>query len=120
MGTRFGEIIEELKGIGGSRFSHVTISGGNPLLHKGIGELIRLCHVEGWKVAVETQATFWQDWLLEVDDITLSPKPPSSGMVTDFVKLEIDTHGHKENLDAMVVQLNNGHDARFPLHAHVK
>ncbi len=82
------EIIEELKGIGGSRFSHVTISGGNPLLHKGIGELIRLCHVEGWKVAVETQATFWQDWLLEVDDITLSPKPPSSGMVTDFEKLD--------------------------------
>ncbi|MFC3212169.1 7-carboxy-7-deazaguanine synthase QueE [Planomicrobium okeanokoites] len=83
------EIIEELKEIGGQKFSHVTISGGNPLLHKGIGELIRLCHVEGWKVAVETQATFWQDWLLEVDDITLSPKPPSSGMVTDFEKLDV-------------------------------
>lgn len=91
-GTSFSrqpeEIIEELKRIGGGNFSHVTVSGGNPLLHKGIGELIRLCHEEGWKVAVETQATFWQDWLLKVDDVTLSPKPPSSGMVTDFDKLD--------------------------------
>lgn len=82
------EIIEELKQIGGQKFSHVTISGGNPLLHKGIGEFIGLCHEENWKVAVETQATIWQDWLLEVDDITLSPKPPSSGMITDFDKLD--------------------------------
>lgn len=82
------DIIDELKAIGGQSFSHVTISGGNPALHKGIGELVNLCHAEGWKVAVETQATFWQDWLLEVDDITLSPKPPSSKMVTDFNKLD--------------------------------
>jgi len=82
------EIIDELKAIGGQSFSHVTISGGNPALHKGIGELIDLCHDEGWKVAVETQASIWQDWLLKIDDITLSPKPPSSGMKTDFSKLD--------------------------------
>jgi 7-carboxy-7-deazaguanine synthase len=82
------EIIEELKAIGGQLFSHVTISGGNPALHKGIGELVDLCHAEGWKVGVETQASFWQDWLLNIDDITLSPKPPSSRMVTDFDKLD--------------------------------
>ncbi|MFJ7936430.1 7-carboxy-7-deazaguanine synthase QueE [Sporosarcina sp. NPDC096371] len=82
------EIIEELLSIGGKSFSHVTISGGNPALHKGIGELVDLCHAKGWKVAVETQASFWQDWLLNIDDITLSPKPPSSGMTTDFGKLD--------------------------------
>lgn len=82
------DIIDELKAIGGKSFSHVTISGGNPALHKGIGELVDLCHAEGWKVAVETQATFWQDWLLRIDDITLSPKPPSSTMITDFNKLD--------------------------------
>lgn len=82
------DIIEELKAIGGQSFSHVTISGGNPALHKGIGELVDLCHAEGWKVAVETQATFWQDWLLRIDDITLSPKPPSSKMTTDFSRLD--------------------------------
>ena len=68
------EIIEELQAIGGQSFSHVTISGGNPALHKGIGELVDLCHAQGWKVAVETQATFWQDWLLKIDDITLIPE----------------------------------------------
>lgn len=83
-----GEIIEELIRIGGKAFSHVTISGGNPALHKGIAELVDLCHQQGWKVAVETQASIWQDWLAAIDDITLSPKPPSSGMSTDFAKLD--------------------------------
>ena len=82
------EIIEELIQIGGQAFSHITISGGNPALHKGIAELVDLCHQQGWKVAVETQASIWQDWLAEIDDITLSPKPPSSGMSTDFAKLD--------------------------------
>ncbi|HSI66515.1 MAG TPA: 7-carboxy-7-deazaguanine synthase QueE [Planococcus sp. (in: firmicutes)] len=83
------EIIAELKEIGGAAFSHVTISGGNPALHKGIGELVDLCHDNGWKVGVETQASIWQDWMPKIDDITLSPKPPSSGMVTDFDKLDL-------------------------------
>ena len=74
---------------GGQAFSHVTISGGNPALHKGIGELVELCHRQGWKIAVETQASIWQDWLVKIDDITLSPKPPSSGMITDFIKLDL-------------------------------
>lgn len=82
------EIIQELKQIGGQAFSHVTISGGNPALHKGIGELVDLCHEQGWKIGVETQASIWQDWLTKIDDITLSPKPPSSGMKTDFQKLD--------------------------------
>lgn len=82
------EIIDELRNIGGQSFSHVTISGGNPVLHKGLDEFIDLCHAEGWKVAVETQASFWKDWLLKVDDITLSPKPPSSRMKTDLDKLD--------------------------------
>ncbi|RNF40838.1 7-carboxy-7-deazaguanine synthase QueE [Planococcus salinus] len=83
------EIIEELERIGGHAFSHVTISGGNPALHKGIGELVELCHEQEWKVGIETQASIWQDWLTEIDDITLSPKPPSSGMKTDFEKLDL-------------------------------
>ncbi|MBZ5201102.1 7-carboxy-7-deazaguanine synthase QueE [Planomicrobium chinense] len=82
------DIIEELKTIGGQAFSHVTISGGNPTLHKGIAELVALCHENGWKVGVETQGSIWQDWMPAIDDITISPKPPSSGMKTDFSKLD--------------------------------
>jgi len=83
------EIISSLKDIGGEAFSHITISGGNPALHKGLGELINKCHDQGWKVAIETQGSFWQDWLVDIDDVTISPKPPSSLMKTDFEKLDI-------------------------------
>ncbi len=82
------EIIHSLKEIGGEAFSHVTISGGNPALHKGLGEFIKQCHEQGWKVAIETQGSFWQDWLLDIDEVTISPKPPSSLMKTDMNKLD--------------------------------
>lgn len=95
------EIISSLKEIGGEAFSHITISGGNPALHKGIGELINQCHEQGWKVAIETQGSFWQDWLLDIDDVTISPKPPSSLMKTDFNKLDL----FMENLEDSNVSL---------------
>lgn len=82
------EIIHSLKKIGGESFSHITISGGNPALHKGLGELVNQCHDQGWKVAIETQGSFWQDWLVDIDDVTISPKPPSSLMKTDLTKLD--------------------------------
>ena len=59
----------------------LTISGGNPALYE-LGNV-----VAGWKewatagqVAVETQGSKWKDWLVDVDMLTVSPKPPSSGM----------------------------------------
>lgn len=114
------EIIEELKRIGGSRFSHVTISGGNPLLHKGIGELVSLCHDENWKVAVETQATIWKDWLLEVDDITLSPKPPSSGMVTDFDKLDVFMENLQDSNASLKIVIFDETDFEFAGQVHLR
>ena len=36
----------------------------------------------GYQVAVETQGSVWRDWLARVDRLTISPKPPSSGMAT--------------------------------------
>ncbi|WP_227937710.1 7-carboxy-7-deazaguanine synthase QueE [Alkalihalobacillus deserti] len=82
------DIVSELERIGGECFSHVTISGGNPALHKGIGELIDLCHQRGWKTAIETQGSIWQDWMKKIDDVTISPKPPSSMMETNFNELD--------------------------------
>ncbi|MNB84372.1 7-carboxy-7-deazaguanine synthase [compost metagenome] len=70
-------------------FDHVTISGGNPaLIGDAMGEFIHICQTNGIKIGLETQGTKWQDWFWNVDDLTISPKPPSSGMVTDFVKLK--------------------------------
>lgn len=66
--------------------SHITISGGNPALYD-LDELISAIHEKGASVGVETQGSRWQPWLKDVDYLTLSPKPPSSGMSTDFAAL---------------------------------
>lgn len=114
------EIIEELRQIGGEAFSHVTISGGNPALHKGIGELVDLCHENGWKVAVETQGSMWQDWLRSVDDITLSPKPPSSGMKTDFSKLDAIMEKLAETNASLKVVIFDEEDFKYAEDVHLR
>ncbi|MGE6631147.1 7-carboxy-7-deazaguanine synthase QueE [Bacillus sp. NPDC077027] len=81
------EIFEQLKEIGGDAFSHVTISGGNPALLKQMVSLIEVLNDHGIETALETQGTMYQEWFLKIDDLTLSPKPPSSNMKTDFTKL---------------------------------
>ncbi|MGM0845309.1 MAG: 7-carboxy-7-deazaguanine synthase QueE [Bacillota bacterium] len=83
------EIWKELSEIGGSRFNHVTISGGNPALISAIEELLAVFKEKGISSALETQGSRWQDWFMEIDELTLSPKPPSSGMNTDFEKLDV-------------------------------
>lgn len=56
----------------------VTISGGNPCLWD-LNEAIDEFHRVGMKVAIETQGTRWQDWLLKCDVVTISPKGPGMG-----------------------------------------
>jgi 7-carboxy-7-deazaguanine synthase len=82
------QVIEELERAGGDAFDHVTISGGNPALLPQLGELIDGLHDRGCKVALETQGSRWQPWFASIDDLTLSPKPPSSGMSTDWDALD--------------------------------
>jgi 7-carboxy-7-deazaguanine synthase len=59
----------------------VTISGGNPALHQ-LDLLVIDLHRNQFKVAVETQGSMWKPWLALVDQLTISPKPPSSKMST--------------------------------------
>lgn len=82
------EIIKELEVIGRDTFQHVTISGGNPALLRQLDQLIDRLHEKGIEVALETQGSRWQDWFLKIDDLTLSPKPPSSNMITDWTVLD--------------------------------
>lgn len=82
------DIWEELKGLGGDGFSFVTISGGNPALLKNLNSLIDLLKENNIKVCLETQGSKWQDWFFDIDELTISPKPPSSRMVTDFDVLD--------------------------------
>ncbi|PLR76565.1 7-carboxy-7-deazaguanine synthase QueE [Bacillus sp. V3-13] len=83
------EIFAELRRLGGDGFSYVTISGGNPALLKNLGSLIELLQQNQIKVCLETQGSRWQDWFYEIEELTLSPKPPSSGMATDFNILDM-------------------------------
>ena len=66
-------------------FDHVTITGGNPaLIGQPMQKLIDYLHTRGIKVGIETQGSKWQDWFHIVDDLVISPKPPSSGMTTNL------------------------------------
>lgn len=83
------EIMSELVNIAGDNFDCVTISGGNPaLIGEGMGSLIDLLHDRGKQVAIETQGSKWQDWFYSVDVLTISPKPPSSGMPMNWAVLD--------------------------------
>lgn len=84
-----GEIVAELMALAGGNFQSVTITGGNPaLIGRPMQMLIDELHGRGLRVFVETQGSKWQDWFRAVDVLTVSPKPPSSGMTTDWDVLD--------------------------------
>ena len=74
------EIYKKLREVGGDNFNHVTISGGNPALIKGIQDLVDLFEEHHIQTALETQGSKFQPWMTQIDDLTISPKPPSSNM----------------------------------------
>ncbi|WP_312115487.1 7-carboxy-7-deazaguanine synthase QueE [Brevibacillus reuszeri] len=104
------DVYQELNRLGHDRFSHVTISGGNPALLASIGELVQLLKANGIRTAVETQGSRWQSWLHDIDDVTISPKPPSSGMSTDLDALDQIIHAlvtrNHQGLSLKVVVFN--------------
>lgn len=99
------EIWSELKSLGGEGFSFVTISGGNPALLKNLSSLADLLKENNIKVCLETQGSKWQDWFLKIDELTLSPKPPSSNMITDYIVLDSIMDRLKENNSTQNVSL---------------
>lgn len=65
----------------------VTLSGGNPAIQP-LGDLIDLGHEQGYTFCMETQGSVMRAWMKRLDHLTLSPKPPSSGMKTRWDRLE--------------------------------
>lgn len=65
----------------------ITLSGGNPAIQP-FAELLELGHEQGYEFCMETQGSIAQDWFADIDVLTLSPKPPSSGMTTDYDALD--------------------------------
>lgn len=67
------QIIERITTI--SHFLPVTFSGGNPAIWN-LSEVINELKRSGRDVWVETQGTYWRDWLMECDVVVVSPKGP--------------------------------------------
>ncbi|WP_205439433.1 7-carboxy-7-deazaguanine synthase QueE [Halobacillus ihumii] len=116
------EIVQQLKATGGDQFDHVTISGGNPALLKNLHELIEPLHEMNIEVALETQGSRWQDWFLTIDDLTISPKPPSSHMETNWNVLD-DILQRLESNDRLVhtslkVVIFNEEDLKYAEQVH--
>ncbi|KAA1177347.1 7-carboxy-7-deazaguanine synthase QueE [Rhizobium tropici] len=77
------EIWSEVTRLSGGKPLTISLSGGNPAIQP-LGPLIAHGHAEGYRFALETQGSLAKDWFAELDVLVLSPKPPSSGMATDW------------------------------------
>lgn len=87
------EILAHVEDLGG-RPRWITLSGGNPALHR-LGDLVGALHGAGFLVAAETQGSVWRSWLASLDRLTISPKPPSSGMATERHLASFDRFMHE-------------------------
>lgn len=65
----------------------VSLSGGNPAIQP-LGPLIQHGKSQGYTFALETQGSVAKNWFRNLDVLTFSPKPPSSGMCTDWALFE--------------------------------
>lgn len=99
-----GAVFTEVERLSGGEPIMVTLSGGNPAIQP-LGELIRLGHARGYTFALETQGTIHKDWFSDLDYLTVSPKPPSSGMKTDWSRLAscLEAAGHHTRTSLKVV-----------------
>ncbi|WP_419902938.1 7-carboxy-7-deazaguanine synthase QueE [Kiloniella sp.] len=76
-------IMEEVASLSGGKPLLVSLSGGNPAIQP-LGGLIEIGQEQGYRFALETQGSVVKDWFSKLDNLTLSPKPPSSEMETDW------------------------------------
>lgn len=118
------EVLSGLHELAGENFDCVTISGGNPaLIGEAMGEFIRLLHERGIQAAIETQGSRWQEWFNEVDMLTISPKPPSSGMETDWDRLDeiMDkVHGNGKAAHSLKVVVFDQEDYEYARKVHFR
>jgi len=81
------DILERVRVLAKGHPLMISLSGGNPAIQP-LAELISLGKSSGFSFALETQGSVAQKWFSELDVLTISPKPPSSGMETDLRKLQ--------------------------------
>ena len=72
-------VMAEIETLSNQQPMWVTLSGGNPAMQE-LGQLIESGQAKGYQFSMETQGSIAQPWFSLLDQLTLSPKPPSSGM----------------------------------------
>ena len=77
------EILARVNELATNQHVLISLSGGNPALQP-LDDLCALGHLNGHSFAMETQGSVAQPWFAKLDWLILSPKPPSSGMTTDW------------------------------------
>ena len=98
------EVFQNIQKLSGDKPLMVTLSGGNPAIQP-LGGLIEIGQALGYQFAIETQGSVAADWFSKLDVLTLSPKPPSSSMVTDYNRLDdcIKAAGSKPQIQMKIV-----------------
>jgi 7-carboxy-7-deazaguanine synthase len=81
------DIMVRVNELAGGQGVLITLSGGNPALQP-FASLFALGRVHGHGFALETQGSMPQPWFAGLDWLILSPKPPSSGIVTNWEAFE--------------------------------
>ncbi|WP_120500915.1 7-carboxy-7-deazaguanine synthase QueE [Roseovarius sp. EL26] len=76
-------VLDEVQKLANEEPLMITLSGGNPAIQP-LGGLIDHGHAQGYTFGMETQGSVVKDWFAKLDMLVLSPKPPSSGMETDW------------------------------------
>lgn len=64
--------------------SRIVISGGNPLIYDLRPFLDRLWELGEYHISIETQGSVYKSWVRHVDQVIVSPKPPSAEVEFDF------------------------------------
>lgn len=98
------EIMDVIKKLTNNVPMLVTFSGGNPAIYD-LSKIIQIGKKDGYTFTIETQGSIPCLWFNDLDYITFSPKPPSSGMKTNWDKLtrSIDCVDDKRKVSIKVV-----------------
>jgi len=98
------DIMKKVRELSGNKPILITLSGGNPAIQP-LGDLIKLGKAGGYSFAMETQGSIAQEWFKDLDILTLSPKPPSSKMQTDWAKFDacLEAAGDNTNITLKIV-----------------
>jgi 7-carboxy-7-deazaguanine synthase len=81
------QILTSVEELTGGHPILVTLSGGNPAIQP-LEPLIALGRARGYSFAMETQGSVACPWFAALDWLIFSPKPPSSGMTTEWKALD--------------------------------